>query len=365
MEKKTITINPELFKIKKTRKNKPIINPKLLKRKLLKRIKEHDKESNEKNDFKDSNEFLTNILKKDKTIKNPQPTTNYTELAPINKNVENILFKTACPNPLKLNYKIDDEIAHGCLRNGIKQCYRSYKNSPQKINHVPTPIKIEEDITKRIIESEINKAINGKTEFSTELLKRYDSDSLNILDDITIEPDSFVTLPVENKPLESLKTLSAENKPLESLKTLPVECNPLETSMEYKPLESVKNLQPEINLVDKEIPDWDIEDLEPDCSEPIQIKRTIKRKFTLGKNKNKIGILIKNKQTKKNALEYSKELKKISTEEIKKYLRDRGLIKVGSSAPPEIVRKIFENTKIAGDIINESNILNNLINENN
>lgn len=338
MEKKTITINPELFKIKKTRKNKPIINPKLLKRKLLKRIKEHD-ESNEKNDFKDSNDFLTNILK-DKTKKNPQPT--YTELTPINKNVENILFKTACPNPLKLNYKIDDEIAHGCLRNGIKQCYRSYKNSPQKINHIPTPVKIEEDITKRIIESEINKAINGKTEFSTELLKKYDSDSLNILDDISIEPDSFVSLPVECKPLETVKI------------DLPVEC---------KPLETVKFIQ-EPEIVD-EISDWDIEALEPDCSEPIQIKRTIKRKFTLGRNKNKIGILIKNKQTKKNTLEYSKELKKITTEEIKKYLRDRGLLKVGSSAPPEIVRKIFENTKMAGDIINEGNILNNLINENN
>ena len=47
--KKTIQINPELFKISKTKKNKekknltlnPIITPNNLKNKLLKRIKEH------------------------------------------------------------------------------------------------------------------------------------------------------------------------------------------------------------------------------------------------------------------------------------------------------------------------------------
>lgn len=332
MEKKTIIINPELLKIKKTRKNKPTISPKLIKRKLLKRIKDHD--NTDKNDFRDSETFLTSILnKKNKTVKNPQPISEYKDLTPIHKNVENILFKTT-GTPLNLNYKIDDETPHGCLKNGIKQCYRSYKNFPQKINHTFTPLQSDENIAKRIIESEINKAINGKTEFSDIINK---SDSLTILEDVSIEPDLLKTNSLEcfkEPPLETFK-----EPPLESFKD-----------------ESLESLIMEESIAANE----------SESSEPVQVQRTIKRKFTLGKNKNKIGVLIKNKRTKKNVLDYTKDLKKITTEEIKKYLRDHGLIKVGSSAPPEIVRKIFENTKMSGDIINESkDILNSLINENN
>ena len=154
--------------------------------------------------------------------------------------------------------------------------------------------------------------------------------------------------------------MSLESKPLECLNVPTIE--PIVENC-------VKITEPETPVSDiKENLDWSFETpetVECDEFEPIQLKRTTKRKFTLGKKNNKIGVLIKNKRTKKNALEYSKDLKKITTEEIKKYLRDHGLIKVGSSAPPEIVRKIFENTKMAGDIVNETNILNNLIYENN
>jgi hypothetical protein len=340
MEKKTININPELLKIKKTRKNKPNINPKLIKRKLMKRIKEHDKiPKTEGSSFQESENFLSNILnKKEKTLKNPQPTTTYTELSPINKNVENILFKSPNTNPLKLNYKIDDEKPHGCLKNGIKPCYRSYKNFPQPIKHIsidPTP-QTEENIAKRIIESEINKAINGKTDVSTELIKKYyEPTTLNILEDVSVKPD---VLP------DNLETTEIE---------LPFETLTAEPNLNQPNL----NQEPEMEILESE--------LENEISEPIQIKRTIKRKYTLGRKNNKIGVLIKNKKSKKNVIEYSKELKKISGEEIKKFLRENGLIKVGSTAPPEIVRKIFENTKMAGEIVNENKdiLLNNLINE--
>ena len=76
--RKTIQINPNLFKVGgKSRKNKgekgkgpsvkPIISPNLLKNKLLKRIKDHKQQSQEKQDteytdeFNDSLEYLKSL----------------------------------------------------------------------------------------------------------------------------------------------------------------------------------------------------------------------------------------------------------------------------------------------------------------
>jgi hypothetical protein len=91
---KIITINPELFKTK-TKK----ISPKLINKTLINRIKEKKKErihtrveEPEKTKFDESNNFLSNILQKSKTLKIHKPLNNYSQ-PPINKSVENLLFK--------------------------------------------------------------------------------------------------------------------------------------------------------------------------------------------------------------------------------------------------------------------------------
>ena len=83
-------------------------------------------------------------------------------------------------------------------------------------------------------------------------------------------------------------------------------------------------------------------------------KKTIKRKFTLGtsKAKRKVGVLVKDRKTRKIIRDAQKELKRKSMSDIKKYLREHNMIKVGSTAPNDVLRKMYENAMLSGELIN-------------
>ena len=84
------------------------------------------------------------------------------------------------------------------------------------------------------------------------------------------------------------------------------------------------------------------------------IKKTIRKKYILGKNKSgNVGVLIKDKNTRKKILNAQNELKRKPMTEIKKYLIDHGLIKIGTYAPNDVIRKIYESSILSGDISNQ------------
>ena len=95
-----------------------------------------------------------------------------------------------------------------------------------------------------------------------------------------------------------------------------------------------------------------------------RIKRRIKT-FKLGKNDEtrKVGISIKNHKTIKNIQQQIHQWKKTELQEMKNELRKRNLIRFGSQAPDYLIRDLYLNCILAGDLENSNKdyILHNYI----
>lgn len=95
--------------------------------------------------------------------------------------------------------------------------------------------------------------------------------------------------------------------------------------------------------------------------------RTIKRKYKLGKqpDKQKISVLIKNNATRKKIHNDILLLHKTPLIEVKKYLKERGMLKVGSMSPEYVLREMYKNCMLSGDIHNISDdvLIHNYMND--
>ena len=417
--KKTIQINPELFKFSggKTKKNKekptivPIIRPNNLKRNLLNRIKNHknneikerDSKQNEEeteysDEFNGALDYLSNLSKKHKkdtdkikyqksieeqhisnnrTLKNygstphvelelplelqkPLPSINYTQ-DDINKLSKN--------ETIQLQYKLDNEVPHGCLRNGLKPTYRNWKNQTRKtttIEHMHRP-----DITPISNETP---AIQMTREQRLELIKK----KLKKMESPMIKPNNIVSFntPVSSIPLKIKEPVKINFEPLQT-QSLPEEITP---KMQFNNFNNFNNFN-ETNLnsliQQQDSPDSQVSqeanttklDNNPHASNTTNkkiTKKTIKKKYTLGKSSiyRKVGVLIKDKSTRKKILNAQKELKKTPINDVKKYLRLQGTLKVGSTAPNDVVRIMYESSRLAGEVTNTNKdiLLHNFLN---
>ena len=90
-------------------------------------------------------------------------------------------------------------------------------------------------------------------------------------------------------------------------------------------------------------------------------RTTTTYKYKLGKKKeNKhIGLLIKNRETQKKIKQEVAQLKQQPIQDVKNFLREKNLIKLGSQAPNDVLRKLYEDSVLAGDVTNTNN--NNLV----
>ena len=428
--KKTIQINPELFKLSggnKTRKNRekkelsltPIVSANKLKTKLLKRIQDFKKNeikgtankntiSNKTDSNKEGNvdEFYNALdflqkKKKDverekaqqtlnnKTLKNYSSASNTSVFSPQTSNKEyipllsnmtssqmvdlDLPFDLREPMPLKesnvftpldnnvinMKYKPADDLPYGCLKGGTKPSYRSwiqtrknndsYSGQPQLINNVRPPTPPKRNTFTTFGETKNVVAISSANSEREKRLEQIKNKLKNIQEK-------------ENGSKPEYQELKST---LETLEPFNVSKNAA-LKIALDPLIPFDDNKTEIEIVD--IPTLKEEAKIPKGPElKNYIKRTIRRKFTLGRSDKlrKVGVLLKDKQTRKNVIEAQKELKKTNMTDIRKYLRQHGIIKVGSTAPNDVLRKTFEAAMLAGEItnLNKDVLLHNFLNE--
>lgn len=96
-------------------------------------------------------------------------------------------------------------------------------------------------------------------------------------------------------------------------------------------------------------------------------KKTIRRTYKIGKSKimPKISVLVSNKTIRNQILTKTQLLKQTSIQDIKRYLIKHGLIRVGSTTPNDVLRKMYESAQmVCGEIHNHNpdNLLYNFIN---
>jgi hypothetical protein len=403
-QKKTIQINPELFNMSdKTKKNREkrarpsvqqlVVKPNSLKKHLINRIKEHkmkektvgepastgtskSENTNFTNELYDSFNYLSSLSKKhkedndkerkrnllaNKTVKNHNASLNVpsyfqqnmSSMPMVNLELPDELKETYTPvliEPSMPNIKINtytpgEQVPYGCLKGGLKPTYRTWNatrknyDSNQTVT-MPMSMPMTMPMTAPISTPPIsisfpqeNLEVNER-ERKLELLKM-----------------KMKKQQEDEREREREKEGESEiQQPLFE----PIKLAPIDTSILNPKLEVSKELK---------------EKLEEHAGPPKKkyIKKTIRKKYTLGKSKmhNTVSILLKDNHTRKNVINAQKELKRASIGDIKNYLKMHGLIKVGSNAPNDVLRKTYESAMLTGDVINKNKetLLHNFLND--
>jgi hypothetical protein len=109
-----------------------------------------------------------------------------------------------------------------------------------------------------------------------------------------------------------------------------------------------------------------IEEYKQQHAIPTQAYRkpiTIKRK--LGKIGKSVSVLIKSRTLRNHIQRDKQKLNQTSINDIKKYLRSRNIIKTGSTCPTDVLRKMYEQCILTGNVHNKSteNLIHNYVND--
>jgi len=363
-DKKTISINPDLFKVSNTTRKKrkddnpnkeikvrapKVQNNKTLRGKLLKYIRDQQERNYQKkmdstpsntsvtnkpilnpmddfnSEFDSSLQYLMKIT--DENSKNPKKSHNTTiKQYPHNEpnslyfnnnnsfqsfeNISNTLPEIFdVPNVINTKPVMQiNQPKYGCLKGGRLPTYRTWKNQTQR-NYQP----------------------------------------------------SINTMPI----LSNMPAIQNTNRIIP--KVYPI------STMESRITPSFNDLEKEREKAKEQIEMKKmIEHKKPKVQQPklkyLKQKKTLKRTYHVGKSKviPKVAVLVSNKTIRNNVTTKAQLLKQTPMEEIRKFLIKKGLIKVGSTSPNDVLRKMYESVAmISGDVVNHNpdNLLYNFFND--
>ena len=361
MDRKTIQINPELFKINgggnTTRKKQKKTNdiriktktekPKkmsTIKRNILKMIRNHqeDRRKNRKQTQSDAD----------------SDTDSFTDVSPItssspislqfqnefNESLEYLSKLTKDVDDKKQSYTIKRypststthvststpllEPTYGCLKNGKLPTYRTWltqtrKNNPQQQMQPHMQQQIQQQM----------------------------------------QPHMQPQIIIQNPPINTINNpIHLKGQPIPQVQQVPLQMPVPLQATEISLNENLKQFSKIQQFERKNNQNLNLKK----WKYPKQ-KRTIRRTYFVGRSRvhPRISVLVSNKTIRARTTLKQQELKQVPIAEVKKYLLKNGFIKVGTSSPNDVLREMYENAQlICGEIKNHNpeNLLYNYFN---
>ena len=346
-DKRVIKVNPDIFRIPETKKKRPpkdkpiqIKTPKnnhnkSIRRKVLNMIREKQNEKidrknkssinldtypddQEKSEFDESLEYLTNLSKNNTTLKNyshKEPSNIEYQSELMNNEVTNNLTPDYNEEPMKVN--IYESPRYGCLKNGNLPTYRNWMNTTRR--ELP----------------------NNQQNVSPVMIN-----TNNIQPNFTTSPQP---LP-DSIPQPLPQTIPQPSTNLHNIN--PMFSNSFDDSVRINEIKQFQKVLPK-----------------PQPKKLKLRKKIYRRNFTIGRSRTnpKIAVLVSNKTIRKNIMNKNQVIKQTPIQDVRKFLIKRGLIKVGTVAPNEVLRKMYESASMmCGDLYNHNpdNLLYNYFNYN-
>ena len=349
MSQKTIQFNPQFLSmagskssanktLKRERKEKPLItmNPNKVKKQLIDKIKtfqlkekendilEKTKEEEEEklnmekdfnNDFNNSVKFLEELSKKEREKNNNRNNRkkNYTLKSGKIENEIKMQIETELPPEMKIPFK---------------SSYTVYAQPP--VSAQPVPVIAPPVIAPPPQYSNLkNSTLPTFRQWKNSTQKNYNNNQ----DKPSIKIDDYIK---NNEKTE--RSIALENIKNDYKNNINADTN----NREINDTENIQLTLEETPIINKPIP------------KKRRHRITKTRKYTLGRNGSKVSVLIKNAKTRKLVHHELALLKQKGIPEIKTFLRKKNLLKVGSDAPNDVLRQIYEQSILSGEVENKA-----------
>ena len=348
---KPITINPDLFKVgggtkkekhshNKTQKISTIknnIQPNKLKRDLLQKIK----------NYKQKDKISSENVER-KSIQNNSNNANNRENNKEKKGIYNNLDTTE-------NNEFQNEFMKSL--NFLQQLSQKGRNKTLKANRplinidMPDNLKENNDSESKLT---ITNKENGDVPYGC--LKNGSKPTFRQWKNYTVKNTSYKEPQLINLPVKSEPINSVQDNQLNNLENNEVS-NQINNEIKREVSQVINN------SIDHNQNQNTYSNPYPNNGYISTKTKTIK--YHLGKKNRKVSILIKNAATRKKINAEHNKIKRTSVLEMKNYLRKHNLLKAGSEAPNDVIRKLYEQCLLSGNInnTNKDNLLHNYLND--